>query len=127
MTHRSNNAPSTNMGIRRRGRYVDFVSLKRQFLVRVNLVLMPTDAERWRFLADHGLTLHTDGGDYGYMVHWCRTAGPGQPPAFYPIATGKTADEAIDKAIARHQRKHGIPAESPVRLVLLRVRGYVNS
>lgn len=21
--------------------------------------------------------LHTDGGDYGYMVHWCRTAGPG--------------------------------------------------
>jgi hypothetical protein len=43
---------------------------------------MPTDAERWRFLADHGLTLHTDGGDYGYMVHWCRTAGPGQPPKF---------------------------------------------
>jgi hypothetical protein len=26
---------------------------------------MPTDAERWRFLADHQLTLHTDGGEYG--------------------------------------------------------------
>jgi hypothetical protein len=26
---------------------------------------MPTDAERWRFLSDHLLTLHTDGGDYG--------------------------------------------------------------
>lgn len=24
---------------------------------------MPSDAERWRFLADHKLTLHTDGGD----------------------------------------------------------------
>ncbi len=47
---------------------------------------MPTDAERWRFLADHALTLHTDGGNYGYMVHWCRTAGPGQPPKFYPVS-----------------------------------------
>ena len=37
---------------------------------------MPTDAERWRFLADHALTLHTDGGGYGYMVHWVRTGGP---------------------------------------------------
>jgi hypothetical protein len=41
---------------------------------------MPTDAERWRFLADHGLTLYTDGGDYGYTVHWVRSAGPGEPP-----------------------------------------------
>ncbi len=58
---------------------------------------MPTDAERWRFLADHALTLHTDGGDYGYLVHWCRTAGPGQPPKFYPVSNGKTAEEAIDR------------------------------
>jgi hypothetical protein len=68
---------------------------------------MPTDAERWRFLADHGLTLHTDGGDYGYMVHWCRTSGPGQPPKFYPISNGRTPEEAIDRAIARYNRKHG--------------------
>jgi hypothetical protein len=34
---------------------------------------MPTDAERWRFLADHKLTLHTDGGDY--LVHWCQRSG----------------------------------------------------
>ena len=66
---------------------------------------MPTDAERWRFLADHALTLHTDGGDYGYLVHWCRTAGPGQPPKFYPVANGRTAEEAIDAAIARWERK----------------------
>ena len=66
---------------------------------------MPSDAERWRFLADHGLTLHTDGGDYGYMVHWCRTAGPGQPPKFYPVSNGATAEEAVDRAIERHNRK----------------------
>ena len=66
---------------------------------------MPTDAERWRFLADHKLTLHTDGGDYGYMVHWCRTSGPGQPPRFFPVSNGKTADEAIDAAISRYEGK----------------------
>jgi hypothetical protein len=58
---------------------------------------MPTDAEDWRFLADHALTLHTDGGDYGYLVHWCRTAGPGQPPEFYPVSNGETAEEAMTK------------------------------
>ena len=68
---------------------------------------MPSDAERWRFLSDHQLTLHTDGGDYGYMVHWCRTAGPGEPPRFYPVSNGKTAEEAIDRAMDRYDRKHG--------------------
>ena len=56
---------------------------------------MPTDAERWRFLADHQLTLHTDGGFNGYLVHWCRTGGPGEPPKFYPVSNGRTAEEAI--------------------------------
>jgi hypothetical protein len=73
---------------------------------------MPTDAERWRFLSDHALTLHTDGGDYGYLVHWCRTAGPGQPPKFYPVSNGKTAEEAIDRAIERYNRKHGSSASA---------------
>jgi hypothetical protein len=34
---------------------------------------MLTDSERWRFLADHGLTLHTDGGDLDNRrddFHW---------------------------------------------------------
>jgi hypothetical protein len=89
---------------------------------------MPTDAERWRFLADHKLTLHTDGGEYGYMVHWCRTAGPGEPPAFYPVSNGKTAEEAIDRAIERYNKKHGItaPAFSESRAVMLQVRGWVS-
>ena len=81
---------------------------------------MPTDAERWRFLADHALTLHTDGGYNGYLVHWCRTSGPGEPPKFYPVSNGKTAEEAIDAAIARWERKHGRKAgggdtKSPLR------------
>lgn len=90
---------------------------------------MPSDAERWRFLADHGLTLHTDGGDYGYMVHWCRTAGPGQPPKFYPVSNGKTAEEAIDRAIARYERKHHIslsPSLAESGVVRLPVRGWVS-
>ncbi|HEY8685524.1 MAG TPA: hypothetical protein VIO57_07960 [Chloroflexota bacterium] len=89
---------------------------------------MPTDAERWRFLADHALTLHTDGGDYGYLVHWCRTAGPGQPPRFYPVSNGKTAEEAIDKAIARYNRKHGTKlaaTSTPPTVRVLEVRGWV--
>jgi hypothetical protein len=90
---------------------------------------MPTDAERWRFLADHKLTLHTDGGDY--VVHWCRTAGPGQPPKFYPVSNGRTAEEAIDRAIERYYRKHGRPQHSvePSQMesgvLRLTVRGWV--
>ena len=90
---------------------------------------MPTDAERWRFLSDYRLTLHTDGGDYGYMVHWCRTAGPGQPPRFYPVSNGKTAEEAIDRAIERYTRKHGLSESNAVRespLVMLPFRGWVS-
>lgn len=92
---------------------------------------MPSDAERWRFLADHGLTLHTDGGDYGYLVHWCRTAGPGQPPTFYPVSNGKTADDAIDRAIERYNRKHGIELKGPKAghqpgVLRLEVRGWVS-
>jgi hypothetical protein len=90
---------------------------------------MPTDAERWRFLADHALTLHTDGGFYGYMVHWCRTAGPGEPPKFYPVSNGKTAEEAIDRAIDRYNRKHGLTPSSAFAdsgTVRLQVRGWVS-
>lgn len=88
---------------------------------------MPTDAERWRFLADHALTLHADGGHYGYMVHWCRTAGPGEPPRFYPVSNGKTAEEAVDRAIERYQRKHGVsPSTGEARAVMLPFRGWVS-
>jgi hypothetical protein len=86
---------------------------------------VPTDSERWRFLADHQLTLHTDGGTNGYLVHWCRTSGPGEPPKFYPVSTGKTADEAIDNAIARWERKHGRRVSTGGGVVWLRVVGSI--
>jgi hypothetical protein len=66
---------------------------------------MPTDAERWRFVVDHKLTLHTDGGDY--LIHWVRAGGPGEPPKFYPVSNGETAEAAGDRAIERCNRKHG--------------------
>jgi hypothetical protein len=56
------------------------------------------DAERWRFLADHQLTLHTAGDEY--LVHLVRR---GEPPKFLPVSRGGTADEAIDAAIARYE------------------------
>jgi hypothetical protein len=91
---------------------------------------VPTDAERWRFLADHGLTLHTDGGFYGYMIHWCRTAGPGEPPKFHPVSNGKTAEEAIDRAIERWERKHSVSLSTSrntgAGVVTLPVRGWVS-
>jgi hypothetical protein len=43
----------------------------------------------------------------GYMVYWCRTGGPGEPPKFYPVSNGRTAEEATDRAIERYNRKHG--------------------
>jgi hypothetical protein len=86
---------------------------------------MPSDAERWRFLSDPALTLHTDGGDYGYMVHWCRTSGPGEPPKFYPVSNGKTAEEAIDRAIERYNRKHRVTPSTEARVVVLPFRGWV--
>jgi hypothetical protein len=78
------------------------------------------------FLSDHALTLHPEGGDYGYMVHWCRASRPGQPPRFYPVSNGKTAEEAIDKAIARSNRKDGIKLSVEVAAVLLEFRGWVS-
>jgi hypothetical protein len=57
------------------------------------------DAERWRFLADHKLTLlHTAGGDC--RVNLVRS---GEPPKILPVSTGPTAESAIDSARARYE------------------------
>ena len=77
---------------------------------------MPTDAERWRFLADHRLTLHIDS-DGLCRIQWWENQGPGMPPRYYPIAKGCTPEEAIDAAILKWIRKQeriagGMPVEA---------------
>lgn len=68
------------------------------------------DAERWRFLVDHQLTLqHTAGGDCRVNLLVCS----GEPPKILPVSRGQTADQAIDSARARYEyaldnRNHGI-------------------
>ncbi len=37
------------------------------------LPFMPTDAERWRFLAGNGLTLHSSSD--AYVIHWYNLEG----------------------------------------------------
>lgn len=66
------------------------------------------DAERWRFLADHGLSLNTAGNDY--LVQLVRA---GEPPKFLPVSRGGTADEAIDAARARFE--HALDQRNHVR------------
>lgn len=66
---------------------------------------MPTDAERWRFLADNNLALGR-GRDGCHISHFEESDAPGSSTNFRPVASGKTADEAIDNAIARWERKH---------------------
>jgi hypothetical protein len=46
---------------------------------------------------------------------------------FYPISNGRTAEEAIDKAIERYNRKHGVrPFGPPMECVNLPFRGWVS-
>ena len=63
-------------------------------------MMEPSDSERWRFLADHRLTLHTDGADHRFIGVGNRTIRA-CPPKFYPVSTGETAEEAIDSAIEK--------------------------
>jgi hypothetical protein len=66
---------------------------------------MYDDALRWRFLADNNLALGR-GKDGCFITHFTPSTGPGSSSTFAPVSSGKTADEAIDLAIARWERKH---------------------
>jgi hypothetical protein len=86
---------------------------------------VPTDAERFRFLAKFRLhvSFHSDHVTLMWrrnVLHW-----EGSPP-YYLIASGKTLEEATDAAIAGYNRKHGFAARSPASLVVLQVRGWVS-
>ncbi len=86
---------------------------------------MPTDAERFRFLAKFHLhvTFHYEHVTLmwrGTVQHWEAS------PPYYPVASGKTLEDATDAAIARYNRKHGLSPLHSSDAVVLKVRGWVS-
>ena len=68
---------------------------------------MPSDAERFRFIAKFRLhvSFHADHVTLMWqekVQHWEAS------PPYYPVASGKTLEDATDAAIERYNRKHGI-------------------
>jgi hypothetical protein len=67
---------------------------------------MPTDAERFQFIAKFRLhvSFHSDHVTLMWqekVQHWEAS------PPYYPVASGPTLEDATDAAIARYNRKHG--------------------
>jgi hypothetical protein len=86
---------------------------------------VPTDAERFRFLAKFRLHVswHSDHVTLMWqerVLHWEAS------PPYYPVASGKTLEEATDAAMARYNRKHGQSQSSTLDIVALEVRGWVS-
>ena len=65
---------------------------------------LPSNSERFRFLDEHQLSITWN--DDAASIFWRGKAQPGQPGAYYPLATAKTLAEAIDSVIARYNRKY---------------------
>jgi hypothetical protein len=66
---------------------------------------MPTDRQRFRFMAEHQLSVTWS--DDGASIFWRGKPKPGQPAPYHPVARGRNLAEAIDDAIARWERQHG--------------------
>ena len=68
---------------------------------------MPSDAERFRFLAK--FRLHVAFHDDHVTLMWQKKVQHWEAsPPYFEVASGKTLEEATDAAIARYNRKHGI-------------------
>jgi hypothetical protein len=86
---------------------------------------MPSDAERFRFLAKFRLhvSFHYD----HVTLMWQERVRHNQAsPPYYPVASGKTLEEATDAAIARYNRKHGVLSGPTLDVRILEVRGWVS-
>jgi hypothetical protein len=89
---------------------------------------VPTDAERFRFIAKFRLhvSFHADHVTLMWrekVEHWEAS------PPYYPVASGRALEDATDAAIARYNRKHSIKTpEVPERTGVqwLEVRGCVS-
>jgi hypothetical protein len=97
------------------------------YFQRFTLILgVPTDAERWRFLADHELSVvwYDSGASISWREKWPE---PGKIAAYRHLSRGKTLEEAVDVLIERYNRKHGISVGAdPIQCVQLEVRGWVS-
>jgi hypothetical protein len=86
---------------------------------------MSSDAERFRFLAK--FRLHVAFHDDHVSLLWQEKVKHWEAsPPYYPVASGKTLEEATDTAIARYNRKHGPSLVPTPDVVVLKVRGWVN-
>jgi hypothetical protein len=88
---------------------------------------MPSDAERFRFIAKFRLhvSFHAD---HVTLMWLGEGAALGRSPPYYPVASGKTLEDATDAAIERYNRKHGIKAAELAErsgVEWLQVRGWV--
>jgi hypothetical protein len=86
---------------------------------------VPTDAERLQFIAKFRLhvAFHADHVTLMWqekVQHWEAS------PPYYPVASGRTLQEATDAAIARYNRKHGLSSAPTADVLVLEVRGWVS-
>ena len=66
---------------------------------------MPSDAERFRFIAK--FRLHVSFHDDHVTLMWQQKVQHWEAsPPYYPVADGKTLEDATDAAIARWEKKH---------------------
>ena len=89
---------------------------------------MPSDAERFRFIAR--FRLHVSFHDDHVTLMWQEKVQHWEAsPPYYPVASGPTLADAADAAIARYNRKHSITTpEVPegAGVQWLQVRGSVS-
>jgi hypothetical protein len=86
---------------------------------------VPTDAERFRFIAK--FRLHVSFHDDHVALMWQEKVQHWEAsPPYYPIASGKTLADATDAAIARYQHKHGLSQVPTPGVAVLEVRGSVS-
>jgi hypothetical protein len=89
---------------------------------------VPSDAERFRFLAK--FRLHVAFHDDHVTLMWQKKVQHWEAsPPYYEVASGKPLAEAADAAIERYNRKHGITAANTTResgAVRLEFRGWVS-
>jgi hypothetical protein len=89
---------------------------------------MPTDAERFQFIARFRLHVAFYA-DHVALLWQKRVEHWEASPPYHAVGSGKTLAEATDAAIERYNRKHGLTPSSVLSesgVVRLHVRGWVS-